>query len=257
VRRRIGVRYVVQVIADGKALARHAGLLDRGGRPVRGLSAPVVAGGACDAAAAWRGTFLVQVSLSEPGRLPVLEVGCPALILGPSESVNPHLAAALGHIAIRRRRKSVHVSRADNLFTRLRAALRTTPWPPRCRLARVQVLILDDFALRPLNPTETSDFYELVVERYGKASTILTSNREPAEWMCLMSDALLQSAVDRLSRRPRPAVDGGPRRGGIGQDPQVSVAVFGRPQFVPSQRPGSTRCRGPNLKSPTAAAQHR
>jgi len=185
-----------------------------------------------------------------------LEVGCPALILGPSESVNPHLAAALGHIAIRRR-KSVHVSRADNLFTRLRAALRTTPWPPRCRLARVQVLILDDFALRPLNPTETSDFYELVVERYGKASTILTPNREPAEWMCLMSDALLQSAVDRLSRRPRPAVDGGPRRGGIGQDPQVSVAVFGRPQFVPSQRPGSTRCRGPNRKSPTAAAQHR
>jgi len=69
----------VVVIADGEALARRTGLLDRGGRPVRGLPVPVVAGGACDAAAVWRGAFLVQGSLSEPGRSPVLEVGCPGL----------------------------------------------------------------------------------------------------------------------------------------------------------------------------------
>ena len=75
--RRGGGRYVVQVIADGEALARRTGLLDRGGRPVRGLPASVVAGGACDAAAAWRGAFLVQGSLSEPGRSPVLELRCP------------------------------------------------------------------------------------------------------------------------------------------------------------------------------------
>ncbi len=75
--RRSGGRYVVQVIADGEALSRRTGLLDRGGRPVRGLPVPVVAGGACDAAAVWRGAFLVQGSLSEPGRSPVLEVGCP------------------------------------------------------------------------------------------------------------------------------------------------------------------------------------
>jgi DNA replication protein DnaC len=46
---------------------------------------------------------------------------------------------------------------------------------------QVDLLILDDFALRPLDATETNDFYELVVERHRKASTILTSNREPAE----------------------------------------------------------------------------
>jgi len=44
---------------------------------VRGPPVPVVAGGACDAAAVWRGAFLVQGSLSEPGRSPVLEAGCP------------------------------------------------------------------------------------------------------------------------------------------------------------------------------------
>ncbi len=72
--RRSGGRYVVQVIADGEALSRRTGLLDRGGRPVRGPPVPVVAGGACDAAAVWRGAFLVQ-ALSEPGRSPALEAG--------------------------------------------------------------------------------------------------------------------------------------------------------------------------------------
>jgi hypothetical protein len=48
--------------------------------------------------------------------------------------------------------------------------------------------------------SETNDFYELVVERHRKASTIVTSNRDPAvEWLTTMSEALLaQSAVDRL-----------------------------------------------------------
>ncbi|MGH3845307.1 MAG: ATP-binding protein [Pseudonocardiaceae bacterium] len=49
--------------------------------------------------------------------------------------------------------------------------------------------MLDDFALRPLGATETNDFYEIVVERHRKKATILTSNREPAEWLTMMSDA--------------------------------------------------------------------
>jgi DNA replication protein DnaC len=122
------------------------------------------------------------------------------LVLGPVGVGKTHLAAALGHIAIRRR-LGVHFSRADKLFTRLRAArLDNTLEAEMRRLARVDVLILDDFALRPLDATATSDFYELVVERHRKTSTILTSNREPVEWLTMMSDALLaQSAVDRLT----------------------------------------------------------
>ena len=54
-------------------------------------------------------------------------------------------------------------------------------------------------ALQPLDALETTDFYELVVERHRKASTLITSNREPAEWLALMAEPLLaQSAVDRL-----------------------------------------------------------
>jgi DNA replication protein DnaC len=134
-----------------------------------------------------------------------------ALVLGPVGVGKTHLACALGHIAIRRR-LSVHFSRADKLFTRLRAArLDNTLEAEIRRLARVDLLILDDFALRPLEATETSDFYELVVERHRKASTIVTSNREPAEWLSLMSDALLaQSAVDRLTSGAHTLIIEGP-----------------------------------------------
>ena len=51
-----------------------------------------------------------------------------------------------------------------------------------------------------MDQTETADFYELIVERHRKAATVVTSNREPAEWLTMMSDPLLaQSAVDRLT----------------------------------------------------------
>jgi DNA replication protein DnaC len=110
-----------------------------------------------------------------------------------------HLATALGHIAIRRRH-SVHMARADKLLKRLKAArLDNSVEAEMRRLAHVQLLIIDDFALQPLDATETTDFYELIVERHRKTATVLTSNREPSEWLAMMADPLLaQSAIDRL-----------------------------------------------------------
>jgi DNA replication protein DnaC len=122
-----------------------------------------------------------------------------ALLLGPVGVGKTHLASALGHIAVRRRH-SVLMARADKLFKRLKAArLDNSVEAEMRRLAHVQLLILDDFALQPLDATETTDFYELIVERHRKTATVLTSNREPGEWLAMMADPLLaQSAVDRL-----------------------------------------------------------
>ena len=51
-----------------------------------------------------------------------------------------------------------------------------------------------------MDAIETADFYELAVARHHKASTLLSSNREPSEWLTMMSDPLLaQSAVDRVT----------------------------------------------------------
>ena len=64
---------------------------------------------------------------------------------------------------------------------------------------------------RPLDATETSDFYEIVVERHRAKTTIMTSNREPAEWLTMTADTLLaQSAIDRLTSAAHTLVIEGP-----------------------------------------------
>jgi len=51
----------------------------------------------------------------------------------------------------------------------------------------------------PAGSNETTDFYEIIVERHRAASTVITSNREPPEILTMMADPLLaQSAMDRL-----------------------------------------------------------
>ena len=113
--------------------------------------------------------------------------------------------------------------RADAMFKRLKASrLDNSTEAEMRRLAQVRLLIVDDFALQPMDATATADFYELVVARHQKASTVLTSNRTPDEWLAVMTDPLLaQSAVDRLTstahelvvegqsyrRRQKPSVD--------------------------------------------------
>jgi len=64
---------------DAVALARRTGLADPRGRLTRGLPAPIVAGGVCDAAAIWRGAFLAAGTLTEPHRFPALDITCPSL----------------------------------------------------------------------------------------------------------------------------------------------------------------------------------
>lgn len=149
--------------------------------------------------------------LADLATLRFTDAGHGVLVLGPVGVGKTHIAMALGHIAIRRR-LGVHAARADKLFTRLRAARLDNSLDAELRrLARVDLLILDDFALKPLDATQTNDFYELIVERHQRGSTIVTSNREPAEWLTMMSDALLaQSAVDRLTSGAHTLVIEGP-----------------------------------------------
>ncbi len=74
---RRGTRYVLRIMEGGAELARKTGLLDPRGRPVRGMPPAVVNGTVEDAAAAWRGAFLSQGVLTEPGRSSALEVVAP------------------------------------------------------------------------------------------------------------------------------------------------------------------------------------
>lgn len=183
-------------------------------------------------AEAWDHTAKVsfdKAMWAELTTLRFVEDAANALVLGPVGVGKTFLASALGHIACRRR-FSVHFERADRLHRRLKATrLDATHEVEMRKLMRVDLLVLDDFALQNLDAIETADFYELVVERHRRASTVITSNREPAEMLAMMADPLLaQSAIDRLQsaafelvvegesyrRRQKPVVGAGPATDG-------------------------------------------
>ena len=70
-------QYLVRVLDGGETLARQTGLLDARRRPVRGLPNKLTTGSRDDVAAVWRGAFLAQGSLTDPGRSAALEITCP------------------------------------------------------------------------------------------------------------------------------------------------------------------------------------
>ena len=106
-----------------------------------------------------------------------------AFIMGPVGVGKTFMATALGHIACRRR-ISVHFERHDRLHKRLKAARLDASYDQEMRkLIGVDLLVIDDFALQPLDMLETADVYELCVERHHAKATVLTSNRDPSEWL--------------------------------------------------------------------------
>jgi DNA replication protein DnaC len=145
------------------------------------------------------------------------------VILGPVGVGKTFVANALGHLACRNR-YDVRFLRADQMLSLLRKSrLDNSHDAEMTSLCSVDLLVVDDFALEPMSREESKDIYQLFIERTGRASVILTSNRDTAEWLRMFDDVLLaQSAIDRFmnaaydlviegeSYRPRlkPKVDG-------------------------------------------------
>jgi IstB-like ATP binding protein len=76
----------------------------------------------------------------------------------------------------------------------------TGSWESRLRkLARPDLLVLDDFGLRDFTLTQADDFYELVSERARKGSFVITSNRAPQDWYALFPNPVVAEGIlDRL-----------------------------------------------------------
>ncbi len=122
-----------------------------------------------------------------------------ALVLGPVGVGKTFLAAALGHIACRRAYSTL-MMRAEKLFKLLKASrLDHTYDREMRRLLSIDLLILDDFALDQMDAMESRDLYDIIVDRHQRGSMIVTSNRDPDEWLPLLADPIrAQSAIDRL-----------------------------------------------------------
>ena len=137
--------------------------------------------------------------LAELTSLRFLETHRHVCVLGPVGVGKTFLACALGHIACRHG-YHVQFARADETLKRLRQSrFDNSRDVVMTALTSVDLLILDDFALEPMTKEESKDVYQLFLERTGRASMIVTSNRDTAEWLAMFDDVLLaQSAVDRF-----------------------------------------------------------
>lgn len=137
--------------------------------------------------------------LNELASLRFLEAHQHVVVLGPVGVGKTYLASALGHVACRHGYR-VRFQRADAMLRALRQSrLDNSRDVEMTALTSVDLLILDDFALEPMSKEESKDVYQLFLERTGRASMIVTSNRDTAEWLSMFDDVLLaQSAVDRF-----------------------------------------------------------
>jgi energy-coupling factor transporter ATP-binding protein EcfA2 len=104
------------------------------------------------------------------------------LIAGPTGTGKSHLAQALGNCAARQGHDVVFATQTK-LLNSLHTARATCTYERKLkRLASVPVLIVDDFALKPLRSPHDEDFHDLIAERYESAATILASNLDFSEW---------------------------------------------------------------------------
>jgi len=122
------------------------------------------------------------------------------LICGPVGVGKTFIANALAHSACRRGHR-VLMLRASTMFKKLLQSRADNSYGKEIvKLISPELLIIDDFGLQGLTPEQTADFYEVVIERYGRASMVITSNRDVHEWMALFDDPIVaNSALDRIA----------------------------------------------------------
>ncbi|PYV65602.1 MAG: hypothetical protein DMG97_31860 [Acidobacteria bacterium] len=121
------------------------------------------------------------------------------LFLGPPGTGKSHLAQAIGQAAIQQGYRVLY-REAHKLIENLAdASLDGTRKEQMELFSTIPLLIIDDLGMRKLPSTAAEDLLEIVMRRYERASTVLTSNRPIEDWGKLLGDtAAVTAMLDRL-----------------------------------------------------------
>jgi len=144
-----------------------------------------------------RGLEKNTVALLADGRY--IDQGQAILITGPTGSGKSFLASALGHQAcqlsyrvsyfnMQKLMQQLVLSRADGTILKLLS-----------KIAKSQLLILDDFGLKPLDNQQRLDLLDIVEDRHQKMATIIVSQLPLANWYDVIGESTVADAIlDRL-----------------------------------------------------------
>lgn len=122
-----------------------------------------------------------------------------ALFLGPPGTGKSHLAQAIGRAAIQQGYRVVYREAHALIEEIAEATISGRRKEYLADLAVVPLLIVDDLGMRKLPHTAAEDLLELIMRRYERASTLLTSNRPVDDWGKLLGDtAAVTALLDRL-----------------------------------------------------------
>jgi DNA replication protein DnaC len=121
------------------------------------------------------------------------------LFLGPGGTGKSHLAQAIGQAAIQQGHRVIYRETHVLLDDLAEAVADGTRKEFMETLTAVPLLIIDDFGMRKLPLTAAEDLLEIIMRRYERASTLLTSNRPVEDWGKLLGDvAAVTAMLDRL-----------------------------------------------------------
>ena len=122
-----------------------------------------------------------------------------ALFLGPGGTGKSHLAQAVGHAAIQQGYRVWYREPHLLLEDLAEAVVENRRRQFMESITTVPLLIIDDFGMRKLPLTAAEDLLEIIMRRYERASTLLTSNRPVEDWGKLLGDmAAVAAILDRL-----------------------------------------------------------
>lgn len=144
------------------------------------------------------------------------------LICGPTGVGKTYLACALAQQACRQGYRTLY-RRVPRLFEELTLARADGSYTVvLARLARIDVLVLDDWGLAPLRETQRQDLLELLEDREGTRSTIITSQLPREQWHDYLGEPTIADAIlDRLVHRAIPIALTGPSRRKEGGAPRA------------------------------------
>jgi DNA replication protein DnaC len=121
------------------------------------------------------------------------------LVSGATGTGKTYVSCALAQQGCRKGYRAMY-RRAPRFFDELRLARADGSYPRLlARIARVDVLVIDDFAIAPVADTERRDLLEVLEDRYGMRATVISSQLPPERWHDYLADPTVADAIcDRL-----------------------------------------------------------